>query len=35
MGLNWFNYPFNFDNIENSLGTLFVISTLDLWGEIM
>ena len=35
MGKEWVNNYHNFDNILNSISTLFVISTLDTWGEIM
>lgn len=31
----WKIYPFNFDNIYNSLLTLFAVSTLDGWSAIM
>lgn len=31
----WIIYPYNFDNIANGLLTLFVIASLDGWGETM
>ena len=31
----WINYRYNFDNIFNAMITLFVVSTMDGWDEIM
>lgn len=31
----WINYQHNFDNIFNAINTLFLISSMDGWGEIM
>ena len=35
MGKSWQNAYHNFDDVFNSISSLFVISTLDVWGEIM
>ena len=35
MGLSWINYEYNFDNVLNSLPTLFIVYSFDKWGEIM
>ena len=35
MGKQWINSYHNFDDVINSISSLFVIATLDVWGEIM
>ena len=35
MNLSWINYEYNFDNVLNSLPTLFIVYSFDKWGEIM
>lgn len=32
-GKRWLNYIHNFDDITHALPTLFVLATLDEWGE--
>ncbi len=33
--MTWINFRHNYDNITIALPTLFIISTLDGWGEIL
>lgn len=35
MGFEWKNWPWNFDNIGNAFVTLFVLSSLEGWPNIM
>ena len=35
MGNVWSTYPTNFDNIINAMVTLFIISSRELWPDIM
>jgi len=35
MGLTWGTFPFNFDHIGNAFVTLFVLSSLEGWPNIM
>lgn len=34
-GRQWVNYKHNFDDIRQAIPTLFVIASLDGWGEIL
>lgn len=35
MGKEWKNFPYNFDNIINAMQTLFVVSSLEGWPDIL
>ena len=35
MGKDWKNFPWNFDNIGNALVTLFVLSSMEGWPNVM